>query len=223
MLKWKKIAIVLSCLLVSSSAFAGTGFYAELSAGQADNSIETNYTFTSTTNSYGTITEDNESGTDKESLGKSTSFGARLGHQFNDYIAVELGHHEYGEYNDEDSSKINTSSTSVGVKGILPLSESFALFARVGYAKWNFEAKFTDDGFSDALKYDDNDIYYGIGAEYHLTESISLGLEYSVLEMSWGNSITDEFSSEDFSYSYASNINYDYKVENIALLFKYTF
>lgn len=231
----KKSVTLLSSLLFSTFSFAGAGFYAELSVGQADSSVESVYSFSESYTFEGITTNDIGSESETTSLGKSTSFGLRLGYQFNNYIALELGHHEYGEvttnytdaWQDEITDTVNSSATSLGVKAILPISDSFALFARGGYAKWDLQMKSTDSSVPGEVfsgSEDDNDIYYGLGAEFNLTESISLGLEYSIITMSWGlDPFEDDFNSEDFSYSISSNVQIENKVENLSLLFKYTF
>lgn len=230
----KKSVTLLTSLLLSTAAYAGPGFYVELAAGKADNSVDSTFSYSANYEINGESMSENESESFSESIGKSTSFGARLGYQFNDYIAVELGHQEYGEkadnyvddFGDNISDKISSSSTSLGVKGILPVSESFALFVRAGYAKWDLESKSTDSslpGETFRFSESDNDITYGIGAEYMITESMSLGLEYSVIEMNWDESDSDSYTSDNYSYSYASTAEVAYKVENISLLFKYTF
>ncbi len=232
----KKIAFVLSTVIpgLFLTASATAGFYAELSAGSAKNKAETNYSITSTSTYFGETQTETETGTDSSSSEKSTSFGVRFGYQFNNYIAVELGHHQYGEWDDKEqgesgdstSAKIESSSISAGIKGIYPLTEDLSLFARAGIAKWDFKATVTDSSALDAiepLKKDDNDIYYGIGAEYSVNESISLGVEYSVLDMGWGGSLSDAGTHEDYSYSSTGHFKTNYKVENISLLLKVSF
>ncbi|WP_157829079.1 porin family protein [Colwellia sp. 75C3] len=228
----KKIALVCSTVISSLllTAPATAGFYAELSAGSAKNKAEANYTATYTTTYLGETQSETETETDSSPSEKSTSFGVRFGYQFNNYIAVELGHHQYGEWNENDvdedgansSAKIESSSISAGIKGILPLSDDLSLFARAGLAKWDFKATSTAGEF-EPMKKDDNDIYYGIGAEYNVNESVSLGVEYSVLDMGWGESLSDAGTYEDFSYSTTGHYKTSYKVENISLLLKVSF
>ncbi len=221
-------------LLLTAPAMAGEGFYAELSAGSAKNKAEVNYSSTYSFTSFRETQSETETGKDSSPSEKSTSFGVRFGYQFNNYIAVELGHHQYGEWEDKEegessdstSAKIESSSISAGIKGIYPLSDDLSLFARAGIAKWDFKATVTDSSALDALeslKKDDNDMYYGIGAEYSFNESISLGLEYSVLDMGWGESLSDAGTYEDFSYSSTGHYKTSYKVENISLLLKVSF
>ena len=229
------LSTVISSLLLTAPALAGAGSYAELSAGSAKNNLGVNFSGSSTFAYEGeTETEVfSESETALKDKG-TTSFGLRMGYQFNDYIAIELGHQQYGEvqhksldeYEDTINSKAKSSSISAGIKAILPLSDDFSLFSRAGMAKWDVKMTVTDSSAPDEifiLKQDDNDIYYGIGAEYHFNDTVSVGLEYSVLDMSWSESTVASESNEYYSYSVNGNGNYNYKVENIALLLTVSF
>jgi OOP family OmpA-OmpF porin len=223
------VSATISSLLLTAPVVADDGFYAELSAGTAKN--KTKSVFNSTYRS--TFQGQNETETDVDSQSasqNSTAFGIRLGYQFNDYFAFELGHHQYGEakksyvdeYSDTITDKLESSSTSAGIKGMLPLTDDFSLFARGGLAKWDVKGTSSDSydpGEVYQLKKDGNDIYYGVGVEYSFTERVSLGLEYSVLDMDWSNNTSQDYG--DFSYSVAGNFNY--KVENLSLLLKVSF
>ncbi len=229
----KKIAIALSTiipsLLLSNTAFAEAGFYGELSAGIASNKADMNYTSTFSSYFAGDNYTETETGNDSTSE-DTTSLGLRLGYQFNEYIALELGYHQYGEsddtytdeYGDVISDKVETSSISAGLKAILPLSEQFSLFARAGMAKWDLKATSTDSsapGDVFVLNQDDNDIYYGVGAEYSFNETISLGIEYSVIDMGWNISSAETTEY----YSFSSDASISYEVSNLALLLKVSF
>ena len=233
----KKIALVcstvlstaISSLLLSAPALAGSGFYAELSAGSVKHKAEVNSVTYNGTYMGESFTEIEA---EKESLlnESGTSFGIRFGYQFNDYIAVELGHHQYGEadekyvdkYGDNIHNKLKSSATSVGIKGILPLSDDFSLFARAGIAKWDMKLTVSDSSAPDetyVLKDDNNDLYYGLGAEYNFSETVSLGLEYTMLDMDW-NLYRSE-SSQDFNYS--KHVKGNYQLSNLALILKVNF
>jgi len=223
------LSTAISSLLLTAPALADSGVYAELSAGSAKHKAEIN-SVTSNGTYMGEAFAVTEA--EKESIlnESGTSFGIRFGYQFNDYIAVELGHHQYGEadekyvdkYGDNIHSKLKSSATSVGIKGILPLSDDFSLFARAGIAKWDMKITVSDSSSPDELnsfKDDNNDLYYGIGAEYNINETVSLGLEYSMLDM--GFDLHRSETSQDFSYS--SVAKGKYQVNNLALLLKVSF
>ena len=233
----KKIAlslsIVIPSLLLSAPTLSQQGFYTELSAGSVKSKAQIDSVVT-----YSLIYLDNtetttESYSETESY-DSTSLGLRLGYQFNEYIAIEAGYHNYGEakdnyideFDDTINVKISSSAVSFGIKGSLPISDHFSIFARTGMAKWDFKSSFTDSsmpGEVEQLKESDKDIYYGIGAEYRFNETISLGLEYSLLSMGWKDieSEYEQYSGVDFSYSLDKKV--DYKVQNLALLLKISF
>jgi opacity protein-like surface antigen len=236
----KKIAlslsIVIPSLLLSAPALSQQGFYTELSAGSAKSKLQVDAVVT-----YSLIYLDNTDNTETttESYSETESYdsislGLRLGYQFNEYIAIEAGYHNYGEakdnyideFDDTINEKISSSAVSFGIKGSLPISDHFSIFARTGMAKWDFKASFTDSsmpGEVEQIKESDKDIYYGIGAEYRFNETISLGLEYSLLSMGWKDieSEYEQYYGVDFSYSLDTKV--DYKVQNLALLLKISF
>ena len=229
----KKIAfslsIVLPSLLLSAPALSQSGFYAELSAGSVKNKVEIDSSFITYS---GNIKSQTEIFSETKSY-DSTSLGLRLGYQFNEYIAIESGYHNYGEakdsyidvFDDTINEKISSSAVSIGIKGSLPISDHFSIFARTGMAKWDFKVSSTDSsmpGEVDQLKESDKDIYYGVGAEYRFNETISLGVEYSVLSMGWKTlePVSEQYYNVDYSYPYSQ---LDYKVQNLALLLKISF
>ncbi len=233
----KKIAfslsIVIPSLLLSAPALSQSGFYAELSAGSVKNKAEMDVSLTSSVTYLGYIESETESYSDTESY-DSTSLGLRLGYQFNEYIAIESGYHNYGEakdnyideFDDTINEKISSSAVSFGIKGSIPISDHFSIFARTGMAKWDFKTSVTDSsmpGEVEQLKGSDKDIYYGVGAEYRFNETISLGVEYSVLSMGWKAVESESEQYYDVDYSYSLDNKVDYKVQNLALLLKISF
>jgi hypothetical protein len=138
-----------------------------------------------------------------------TSVGFRVGYNILEYLAVELGYHDYGEADDTVSDgfggssdeKIETTSVNFGLKGILPLTNGFSLNARLGVFQWDYEYNSNSVGFSGSGDDDGTDIYYGIGGAYQITEVIGLGIEYTVMD--------HEASIEGFKF--------DRELENIAL------
>lgn len=234
----KKIAlslsIVIPSLLLSAPALSQQGFYTELSAGSAKSKLHVDHVVTYSITYLDDTETTTESYSETESY-DSTSLGLRLGYQFNEYIAIEAGYHNYGEakdnyideFDDTINEKISSSAVSFGIKGSLPISEYFSIFARTGLAKWDFKASATDSsmpGEVEQRKESDKDIYYGVGAEYRFNETISLGVEYSVLSMGWKDvNEYEQYYDGDYSYSLDSKVDYDYKVQNLALLLKISF
>ncbi|WP_170252915.1 outer membrane beta-barrel protein [Colwellia echini] len=229
----KKIALVLSAFLLTAPALANQGFYGELSLGSANNEIETDYSYDYNSDSLGDVQIGSDSGTLKSS-GNSTSYGVRLGYQFNEYVTAEIGYHQYGTWDDtfvnENNETIKdqaeTSATSVGIKGVLPLSKDFSLFARLGSATWDIKTSSSDVSAPAQVKnqkQDGTDIYYGIGGEYNINKRFSVGLEYTVLNIDWDNSYGN--GNDDIGYSnefegFTSNSG---SINNLALLLKVKF
>ncbi len=227
------LSIVIPSLLLSAPALSQQGFYTELSAGSVKSKAQIDEVVTYSLTYLDNTETTTESYSNTESY-DSTSLGLRLGYQFNEYIAIEVGYHNYGkakdnyidEFDDTINEKISSSAVSFGIKGSLPISDHFSIFARTGMAKWDFKSSFTDSsmpGEVEQLKESDKDIYYGIGAEYRFNETISLGLEYSLLSMGWKDieSEYEQYYGVDFSYSLDRKV--DYKVQNLALLLKISF
>ena len=227
-----KIASVLSTmvstLFFSVPALADAGFYGELSLGLTQNSGKLS-TFSTIANTNGALLAEPIAETVNLS-GDSMSAAIKLGYQFGQYFAVELGHNKYGnldgfdidEFGDAVIDKIESSSSTVGIKGLLPLFDDFSVFARLGIANWDFEASSTNSSLPNELvliKGDGNDIYYGVGAEYRINETFSIGIEYSVIDMGLSETV-----SENYKYlSYSGTTTVDYKVESISLSFKMSY
>lgn len=199
----KKVIIGMILSAMTTPVFADSGFYAGFSLGSVDNK-------TSVSSFENGVKDEDES-----LSGSTTSYAIKGGYQFSQNFAVELAHQEYGakthtevdEFDTTYTDKIDTHSTNIGVKGMIPLSDSFSLNATLGYAFWNFKTTSTDSDFPgevNGFSKSDKDLYYSIGGEYAVNESISLGLEYSTLTMNWGYSF-DEFS-----------VDIDHEVNNIA-------
>ncbi len=209
----KKVVIGFIVAAMTTPVVADSGFYAELALGNADNKtsikgyengdlIET-FSFSKSTNSY----------------------GIKGGYQFGQNFAIELGLQENGDATHTEvdefvtySDKIETSSTNIGVKGILPLGDIFSLNARLGLAFWDFSSNSTDSEFPEdnsTFSKSGNDIYYSIGGEFIINQRFNIGFEYSTITMNWGQ--TFEF----FDDVYRSDI--DHKVDNISVTLKFKF
>jgi OOP family OmpA-OmpF porin len=125
--------------------------------------------------------------------GNDISVGVRGAFEINENIALELAYINYGDAEDVETSfgdKVTDTSTfkaiSIGVKGMLPLTEDFSLNARVGFSKWDFEVEesySSTPGF--VFKGDDSgtDLTFGLGMEYDINDDIFVGFEYSITDV----------------------------------------
>ena len=142
------------------------------------------------------------------------SVGIRFGYQFGDYLAAEIGYIDYGQVqanitdtttSDVINDRFDTYAVNLGVKANYTFERSGLSFnARVGIAQWNYRDDFTrtvSSPLSETTNDDGTDVYYGVGMEYDVSEAISIGLEYHLLE------IEVEGSQGEF----------DHDIENISL------
>ena len=150
--------------------------------------------------------------------GDDLSFGIRGGYLLSENLSIEGAYHIHGEiddtyidgFGDTINEKISSRSLGFGVKGLLPLDYGISLNARVGVSFWDVEAKETDSSLpGEVFKSDDNDndLYYGFGAQYDINSQTTVGLEYTITNM--------EISTETVS------ANFD--VTNISLSLGYKF
>ena len=138
---------------------------------------------------YATQTEELNTA-DGDVEGEQLSVGFRLGYKINDYFAVEGGIHDYGEANDRyqvvpgsfANDKIKTTSRNIGFKGTLPITDSVRLNARVGVFYWDYKFRSTVTGASVTGRDDGEDIYFGLGSLFNVTEGFVVGFEYTVMD-----------------------------------------
>ena len=132
-----------------------------------------------------------------------TMITGRLGYRLNDFFAVEgevgfgLGGDDFDRAIPVDvlGSTVNVDSNiTLDVKnyyiafarGILPVSEQFDLFARVGYGKATAEADIIASAqgltASGSAEDDADGIAYGVGAQFNFTENDGIRADYTRLD-----------------------------------------
>ena len=145
-----------------------------------------------------------------------SSLGLRLSFPLGENFAIDVSYQNFGEttttfvdgFNDTVTDISKVKGFSAGAKGILPLGDSFSLVGRLGLMRWSHDLARTDTGApSSTIDATGTDLYYGVGAEYSITENFSVGLEYSTF---------------GFDYS-TGNTNFDYDVKDLALSLAYKF
>jgi OOP family OmpA-OmpF porin len=107
--------------------------------------------------------------------GSDTGFKLLGGYQFIKYFAVE------GEYIDggtvEDSGlEVDVSGWNLSGVGILPISGTFSLFAKLGMIFWDAESSGIGDDSGE-------DFSWGVGAGYDFTDQFGARLEYQGFEI----------------------------------------
>lgn len=125
---------------------------------------------------------------------EGTPFGFRVGYMFNPNVAVEVSYQDYGKFRYswegenylgdlERGSKIDqTSAVMAGIKLSLPLKANFTLVGRFGASSWEseYQSNYTEYGRDEeySYSYEDTTLYYGVGLQFNITESVFLGAEY---------------------------------------------
>ncbi|GLS24778.1 outer membrane beta-barrel protein [Marinibactrum halimedae] len=159
-----KKGVLASSLLILSSVVSAEGFYTGISVG--------------------------ESSVDVSGFDDETTYGIVGGYKFFEHFALELSYIDLGtyEFNEvleqgivEFENKIDVLDFSA--VGILPLSDSFELFAEAGVFYWEVEAdarfqSIDGNDFSITANEDGFDLSLGLGATAHFGENFSMTLKY---------------------------------------------
>ncbi len=108
----------------------------------------------------------------------STAFRFTVAWKFNDYLAIEGGYHNFGEFDqsfDIEGEIVDVSlkadGFTLGVVGNLPLGDRWSLFARSGAFFWDGDA---DINNVSAAKPEDANFYFGAGVQLAMGEKLSL-------------------------------------------------
>ena len=126
------------------------------------------------------------------SLDEDTSnegFKAYVGYQFGPHIALEGGYFDLGDF----SFQANTLPVSdftgntrlkgwdLDLVGILPVTERFSAFARIGFTHNKARTHFGSNGLLSIAPYDKDDSYnkhkYGIGVQYDVSAALTVRVE----------------------------------------------
>lgn len=111
--------------------------------------------------------------------GTNTSFATNLnvGYMFNQYLGVEGGGF-YSPVNTNNSGfSLNYYSFDGAVKGVLPLSNVFDLYGKLGLAYNTFDASASAGGFSVSSTQNSWGALMGVGAQFNISHQWSLHIE----------------------------------------------
>jgi OOP family OmpA-OmpF porin len=160
-------------LLAGASAYAdqAPGFYAGAGIGQATVKVD-----------------------DADFDASDTAFKVFGGYNFNNNFAAEATYFDGGapgetfDLGGGNTGRIEAEFTGLDlcVIGRIPVSESFALFAKVGYASYDVKVKASAFGFSSSASDSDNDVTYGAGAAFSIGHFDVRG-EYEALNVDGGD------------------------------------
>lgn len=104
---------------------------------------------------------------------RKTGLGLFAGYALNPNVAFEAQIRRFGSW-DVEGIDVSANSLSVSMIGKAPMSDAFALFARVGMARNSIDV--TEGGFSASAH--ENKALIGVGGEYALSKNSALRVEF---------------------------------------------
>ncbi len=99
-----------------------------------------------------------------EANDSSAALGIFGGFHINEALAIDVGWANLGEAS-EGTYKAKVSVLQVALLGKLRANTNFSLFGKIGLARWKYRLSTPSFSGND----DDIDVYFGIGADYHIS------------------------------------------------------
>jgi len=167
----KKLSMMVAALAFSAAGPAlAEGWYTGLAVGQSKADINRSDLGLST----GTVDD------------KDTSFGAKLGYEFGRHLGVEASYNQLGKYNFNGtfagvpvSGDAKARSYDVSVLGILPFTDRFAGYGRLGYGRTMVDASASAQGFSGTASDWESEALYGAGLRMNIDKQWGVFTEYT--------------------------------------------
>ena len=129
------------------------------------------------------------------------------GYRFGSYVGIEGAYSNFGEYG-TNAASADIDGWSIAAIGFLPLTDSFGVYAKVGQFFSDVRVHVGD--FRD--KFDDDQIFYGLGVSFVVADPLQITLEYNRYEV--------EFDDADWP---APLIDSDTDIDTIKVGVKFTF
>ncbi|MEW6563537.1 MAG: outer membrane beta-barrel protein [Pseudomonadota bacterium] len=121
---------------------------------------------------------------------KNTGTAARIagGYNFNTNFGLEASYTDYGKGSMSGTvlgfpvtGSFSTTAVQLAGVGMLPLNDSFSLTAKLGWASASVKASAAVGPVAASATSTNNNAVWGIGAQYNLTPTIGLRLNYEDL------------------------------------------
>ena len=118
---------------------------------------------------------------------KDKAWGIFGGYLFNKNFGVELGYADLGKASlggtDPFLGTFTTTFEASGFElsgvGILPISDKFSVYGKLGLFMWDLDAKSTSSVLGSAsLSEDGTDLTFAIGARFHFTKNLAVQLQW---------------------------------------------
>lgn len=118
--------------------------------------------------------------------GSATAWEAFGGYELNQYLALEVGYIDGGSADDTilgATVRADTTAIVGSVLGSLPIGETFSVYGRTGYMKWDSEQAVVLDGVTIATSdVDGSDPFFGAGVAALVDNSL-VRLEYRIADL----------------------------------------
>ena len=152
----------------------------------------------------------------------TNAYMLQAGYQFNQYIAIEgrywnamdseknsYSRYTNGEFDySNDYSDGDWSAWGIYVKPMYPVTETFSVYALLGYGNVSIKDEWSDD----KSLLDENVFQWGIGASYSITENTSFFIDYVRLCKDEGDTYVDGIYTYDLDVTIDTvNIGLSYK------------
>ncbi len=181
-MKSVKVFVAMSIIMGPLALMAGSGWYGGANIGDANAKIDDARIANSMQGGAFTAT----SITDKDHDLGYKIFG---GYQFNENLSVEGGYFDLGNFGFSAATvpagtlngEVQITGFNMDVVGTWPLTEKFSVIARIGWSSTESKSSFSGTGLVHVIQPEskENDINpkFGVGLQYHVTESFGLRLE----------------------------------------------
>lgn len=131
---------------------------------------------------YHRLNEEDFGTTPTELDSEEMAYRGYAGWRFLPFLGVEGEYVDFGT-NDDGNNSLDAHGYSAAAVGYLPLSTRFDIYGKVGQLFWDKSGR--DNTGSTPFSFDDDgeDLFYGLGVGYGLTEHLGVKLEYDRYEM----------------------------------------
>jgi OOP family OmpA-OmpF porin len=101
-------------------------------------------------------------------------FEGLVGYRFNGFFGLEANYANFGEFGG-DLATAEVDGWGVAAVGFIPLSDTFSLYAKAGQFFSTVDVDLA--GFTDS--FDDEQIFYGLGASFAVADPVDIVIEYN--------------------------------------------
>ena len=123
--------------------------------------------------------------------GKDSAFKLFGGYRFHPNFAAELAYVNLGELTYSGTffatpvtgGSVKANGLNMSAVGILPLTNEFSLFGKLGLFAWEAKASDTTGGVPFSATADGADVSFGIGASYDFTKQFSVRAEWELFKL----------------------------------------